>query len=311
MNGDDLFPIGELARRTGLTVKAIRFYSDSGIVTPAARSQAGYRLYDMDAVARLALVRTLRELGLDLPTIRRLTDREVSLPRVAAAHAEALDVQIRTLRLRRTLLGAAAERGSTPEELELMHRLATLSGDERRRLAEEFLDAVFDGLENRPALTAVIRSMTPELPEDPTAEQIQAWVELAELLQHTGFRARVRQMATDLAAERAADDTAGVPRVLAEVARSLAEPAMIDGVDPHAPQAEPVISALAANYARVVGRPDGPALRRQLAARLESMDDPDRDRYLHLLAVVNGWPPQGGLAPVLSWTVQALRGPRR
>ncbi|HEY3481313.1 MAG TPA: MerR family transcriptional regulator, partial [Streptomyces sp.] len=136
MNGETLFPIGELARRTGLTVKAIRFYSDSGIVTPAARSRAGYRLYGTDAVARLALVRTLRELGLDLPTVRALMDREISLPGVAAAHAEALEVQIRLLRLRRSLLTEAARRGSTPEELELMHRLATLSDDERRLLAE-------------------------------------------------------------------------------------------------------------------------------------------------------------------------------
>jgi len=34
MNGDTLYSIGELARRTGLTVKTIRFYSDRGIVAP-------------------------------------------------------------------------------------------------------------------------------------------------------------------------------------------------------------------------------------------------------------------------------------
>jgi DNA-binding transcriptional MerR regulator len=72
MGGDTLYSIGDLARRTGLTVKAIRFYSDRGIVLPTDRSPAGYRLYDIDAVARLDLVRTLRELGLDLPTIRKV-----------------------------------------------------------------------------------------------------------------------------------------------------------------------------------------------------------------------------------------------
>ena len=178
----------------------------------------------MDAIARLALVRTLRELGLDLPTIRRVVDREVSLPQVAASHAEALDVQLRTLRLRRSLLAAAAERGSTPEELELMHRLATLSEDERRRLIRDFLGTVFDGLDTHPAFGAVIRSLTPELPEEPTTEQIQAWVELAELFQDSGFRGSMQRMARNLAADRAADATTGVPRVLAAVVRSLAEP---------------------------------------------------------------------------------------
>lgn len=307
MDGDDLFPIGELARRTGLSVKVIRFYSDAGIVTPAGRTASRYRLYGMDAVARLALVRTLRELGLDLPTIRRVVDREVSLPQVAAAHAEALDVQLRTLRLRRSLLTAAAERGSTPEELELMHRLATLSEDERRRLIEDFLGTVFDGLDTHPAFGAVIRSLTPELPEEPTTEQIQAWVELAELFQDAPFRDSMRRMARNLAADRAADATTGVPRVLAAVVRSLAEPALTDGIDPRSPRARPVLDAVAAHYARVVGRPDDPALRGRLAEHLDGMNDPRRDRYLHLLAVVNGWPPQEGLAPVLDWTVRALR----
>ncbi|MEU6106609.1 MerR family transcriptional regulator, partial [Streptomyces flaveolus] len=86
MNGDTLFTIGDLARRTGLTVKTIRFYSDSGIVPPTDRSPAGYRLYDIGALTRLDLVRTLRDLGLDLALIRQVLDREVSVPEVAAAH---------------------------------------------------------------------------------------------------------------------------------------------------------------------------------------------------------------------------------
>lgn len=110
MNGDTRYSIGDLARRTGLTVKAIRFYSDRGIVPPTDRGPTGYRRYGPDAVARLDLVRTLRELGLDLATIRKVVDREVSLPEVAAAHAEALAVQIRTLRLRRAVLTVVAQR---------------------------------------------------------------------------------------------------------------------------------------------------------------------------------------------------------
>jgi len=75
----ELLSIGELARRTGLTVKTVRFYADRGIVPPADRSPAGYRRYHPDAVARLELVRTLRDLGLDLGTIRRGADAPESL----------------------------------------------------------------------------------------------------------------------------------------------------------------------------------------------------------------------------------------
>ena len=66
MDDPRLYSIGELARLTGSSVKTIRFYSDAGLVQPADRTPAGYRRYDDDALARLHLVRTLRDLGLGL-----------------------------------------------------------------------------------------------------------------------------------------------------------------------------------------------------------------------------------------------------
>ncbi|MGW6022079.1 MerR family transcriptional regulator [Streptomyces sp. NPDC055099] len=307
MNGDTLHSIGDLARRTGLSVKTVRFYSDAGIVPPADRSPAGYRLYGTDAVARLDLVRTLRELGLDLPTIRKVVDREVSLPEVAAAHADALEVQIKVLRLRRAVLRAVAKRGSTPEELDLMHKLAKLSEEERNRLIDDFLGTVFDGLDDHPAFAAVARSLTPELPDNPDAEQVEAWVELAELFQDPGFRSTMQGMARDLATDRAPDNLTGLPRILAEAARSQVVPALAAGTDPASPEAEPIVTALAGHYAHILGLPDDTALRRRLVSRLLTMDDPRRDRYLLLLAVINGWPAPESLAPVLDWTIRALR----
>ncbi|MFC4585735.1 MerR family transcriptional regulator [Sphaerisporangium corydalis] len=307
MDGDALYSIGELARRTGLTVKAIRFYSDRGIVPPALRSPAGYRLYGIDAVARLDLVRTLRELGLDLPTIRRVADREISLPEVAAAHAEALAVQIRTLRLRRAVLVAVAERGSTQEEMDLMHKLATLSEDERRRLIGEFLGTAFEGLHGEPGFAGIMRSMTPELPGDPAAEQVEAWVELAELSQDPGFRAVVRRMAGYLAADRAQGGATGPGRDATAIVRDHAGPALAAGAGPASPQADPVVAAVTAQYARVSGRADDEDLRSRLLTLLETANDPRRERYLRLLAVVNGWPAPETVAPVLDWFAQALR----
>ncbi|MEV0196546.1 MerR family transcriptional regulator [Nonomuraea sp. NPDC050691] len=320
MEGDALYSIGDLARRTGLTVKAIRFYSDQGIVPPIGRTPAGYRLYGVDAVARLDLVRTLRELGLDLPTVRRVVDREVALPEVAAAHAEALAVQIRTLRLRRAVLTAVARRGSTPEEMELMNTLARLSEDERRRLVGDFLDAAFGGLDETDGtgtpmgtFAGIRRSMTPELPDDPEPEQVEAWVELAQLSRDPGFRAVLRRVAD----EHAAGTVPGaVPRPDAvAVVRQEVGPAVAAGVDPASDEAEAVVAAVMARYAQVVGPsseagspPVGNAgLRRRLLGHLEAVNDPRRERYLRLLAVVNGWPPPESLTPVLDWTVRALR----
>jgi DNA-binding transcriptional MerR regulator len=306
MDGDRLYSIGDLARRTGLAVRTIRFYSDCGIVAPTDRSPAGYRRYDAGAVARLDLVRTLRELEVDLPTIRKVLNRELSLPAVAAAHAEALDAQIRILRLRRAVLTAVAKRGSTPEEMEHMHKLARLSEDERHRLTGDFLDAVFGGMGTEPSFTGIRHSMTPELPDAPEAEQVQAWAELAELSQDPDFRASMRRMATDEAAERGRGNTPVLRRGLIAVVRDQASAALAAHIEPASPQAAPAVAALTAHYAHVLGRPDDAGLRRQLLARLEAANDPRRERYLTLLAVINGWPAPESLTPVLDWSIQAL-----
>ncbi len=306
MNGHTLYSIGELSRRTGATVKTIRFYSDRGIVSPADRSPAGYRLYDDDAVARLDLVRTLRDLGLDLAAIRKVMDRELALPEVAAAHAEALDVQIRILRLRRAVLTAVAERGATPEETTLMHKLAKLSQAERQLLVDDFLDAAFSGVGADPAFAGIMRSMTPELPDNPDAEQVRAWVELAELSQDPEFRARMRHMAEEQAAERALGDQPGLCRDLVATVRDQIAPALAAGIEPDSPRADPIVSVLMTRCCPHDG-PDDAEPRRHLLARLESMNDPRRERYFQLLAVINAWPAPESLQSVLDWTIHALR----
>ncbi len=307
MDGTTLYPIGELARRTGLTVKAIRFYSDRGIVTPADRSPAGYRLYGVDAIARLELVRTLRELGVDLSTVRKVVQRELSLAEVARAHAEALAVQIRTLRLRRAVLTAVAERNPTPEEMDLMHQLAQLSERERRRLIDDFLDATFRGVGDIDSdLSAISRTMTPELPDNPSTEQVRAWVELAELSQDPEFRAVVRRLAEDQAAEREAGTTGPRPD-LGSLVRAEVAPALEAGIDPASPKADAVVTTLTAHYARLLGEPDDARLRHRLLARLEASNDPRRERYFTLLAVINDWSAPESLTAVLDWSIPAVR----
>ncbi|MEU9500125.1 MerR family transcriptional regulator [Streptomyces sp. NPDC048196] len=324
---EGLYSIGELARRTGLTVKTIRFYSDRGIVAPTDRSPAGYRRYDATAVARLELVRTLRDLGLDLATVRKVMEREVSLPEVAATHAEALSVQIRVLRLRHAVLTAVAERGSTPEETDSMHKLSQLTEEQRRELIDDFLNALFGDIDAPPhrgieteiaaagtEFTAIVRSMTPALPDEPHAEQVRAWVELAELALDTDFRATVRRMVEEYAAEQPGAGAGPTPDLVA-VVRAYVGPALAAGIDPAAPEADPTVAALTAHYATVPGRldipgdtPEGiPEVHRRLLHRLESMNDPRRDRYFQLLATINGWPAPEPTAPVLDWAVRALR----
>ena len=193
----ELFTIGQLARRTGVPARTIRFWSDAGLVPPTARSGSGYRLYDADAVARLDLVRTLRELGLGLDVVQAVLARACTVAEVAAAHVTVLDAQIRTLRLRRAVLSTVARGGHTIEETLVMHKLARLSAQERQQIIDDFVDDVFQGTgPDAPAagIARGMRQLPADLPDDPAPEQVNAWVELAELVASEDFRQRARSM---------------------------------------------------------------------------------------------------------------------
>ncbi|WP_030674279.1 MerR family transcriptional regulator [Streptomyces sp. NRRL B-1347] len=306
MHSDTFYSIGELARRTGLTVKTIRFYSDKGIVPPTCRSSLGYRQYGPAALARLLLVRTLRELGLDLATVRKVLEREESLPEVAEAYADALDVQIRSLHLRRAVLRAIARRGHTPMEMELMHRIATLSRAEQHRLVADFVDAVFADGEPNPEFATLMRSVMPELPDDPTPDQVGAWVELAELCQSTEFRSAVRRVAEDQAREPSRDTVSALHGRLNQAIRERIEEAATSGVLPASVSAAPLADSLSDLYAYAFESAGGGDLRRWLLARLHLTTDPHVERYWQLLATVNGWPASPTLAPVYTWFITAL-----
>ena len=302
-----LLSIGELASRTGLPVRTIRFYSDSGVLPPADRTGAGYRLYGPDALARLGLVRTLRDLGIDLATIRRVLEREVSVPDVAAAHAAALDAQIRVLRIQRGVLRAVAQRGSDPEEMQRMHRMAQLSDEERRRIVADFLDQAFEGLDIEPGFAARMRSAQPELPDDPTPEQVDAWIELAELVQDEGFRARVRRMSEQHAAARAAGEPGGPDmQAAAALVAEKGEGARAAGIEPASPEAAQIVDEIVPAFAGPDDDPADPAWRAELAGRLAAGTDARAERYWQLLAIVNGWPPVPARVPAWEWLIAAL-----
>lgn len=64
--------IGEVARRTGLTPRAIRLYESAGIIPKLPRRDSGYRRFDEQDVRTLTLVRTARTLGFDLDAVGKL-----------------------------------------------------------------------------------------------------------------------------------------------------------------------------------------------------------------------------------------------
>ena len=64
-----MLKVGELARRTGLTVRTLHHYDSIGLLSPSARSDSGYRLYQRDDIARLHQIQALRRFGMSLADI--------------------------------------------------------------------------------------------------------------------------------------------------------------------------------------------------------------------------------------------------
>jgi DNA-binding transcriptional MerR regulator len=304
-DGGPLLTIGQLGKRMGLAVRTIRYWSDIGAVPPAGRSPGGHRLYDAESVARLELVRTLRELGLGLDEVRRVLEREVTLADVAAAHVAALDARIRSLRLTRAVLSVVASRNPGTQEMTLMNNLARLSAAERRQIIDDFVAEVFDGLDADPKLRSKLQLTAPELPDEPTAEQVAAWMELAELVQDPGFRHRMRKMAEYHTSGSVMGGPAREPGDYAPFMRNFTQkvartvgPLRERGVAPDSPEAALVVGKLLEGA--------DPAQRAYVRERMRAGLDSQADRYHELLAVINGTQSRPSLAADLKWLLAAV-----
>jgi DNA-binding transcriptional MerR regulator len=295
----ELFSIGQLARSTGLPVRTVRFWSDLGLVPPAGRTTGNYRMFDAEAAARLDLVRTLRELGIDLDTVEQVLREQITVADVAKAHVRALDAEIRTLRLRRAVLSSVAQRGSTTEEMKLMHELAKLSAQERQRIIDEFVDEAFAGVEPNPEAAHIpqgMRIMPAELPDDPSPEQVDAWIELAELVADPSFKARVREMAVAGARGSQQPPPSTDPAAVIEHAGR----AQAAGVDPASPEGQEILH-------RLIPADMTADARRELADTLALFSDRRVERYWALLGKINGWPERPPGVPAFEWVIDALR----
>lgn len=67
-----LLQIGQVAERTGLSLRTIRFYEENGLVRPTTRSDGGFRLYSDDDVARLEVIKRMKPLGFTLDEMQEL-----------------------------------------------------------------------------------------------------------------------------------------------------------------------------------------------------------------------------------------------
>ena len=326
---NELYPIGDVARRTGLNVSAIRFYADEGIVPPTGLTEGGYRLYDVTAIARLEFVRTLRDLGVGLEEIRRVLAQCTDLHDLAVAHLRVVESSLRQFQARRAVLRTVVRQPATAEQLSLMHKLVAMSDEDRDRLIREFWDFVTAGLDVHPSYIERLHSARPHLPEDPSTEQLEAWIELAEVTRDEEIRKALREFyhrafgneRGRLMASPEMTAHAERQQALAAEARAAYE-AGVPAESPHARDiAERVAAARGETLTAMTGRPDPERVRRGMIEpdpdsgerRYRPQESPGLQllvRYHKLVATINGTAKRGPdrSAALREWMAAALRG---
>jgi DNA-binding transcriptional MerR regulator len=169
-----LLKVGELARRTGLTVRTLHHYDSIGLLHPTGRSDSGYRLYSRDDVARLHGIQTLRRMGLSLADVAQLLDGgAVTLPVILERQIGALDQEIaqsQALRERLTAMQSILAGGGQPEIDDWLVSLSMMNTFEQYFSAGE-LKLVFERWKRcksewPPLLQAVREAMERGVPPD-------------------------------------------------------------------------------------------------------------------------------------------------
>lgn len=281
-----LMPIGELARQADVPVKTLRYWSDIGIVPPARRTDAGYRMYGDRERLRLEVVKALRDVGFGVEEISGMVLDHEDLRGALRMHLRAVRSRQRALRRLGVVLQAALDRDEAPvAHLARLEVLARVSAEEHDATLDEPVDADAAVPRWEPTL--------PDLPEQPTPAQRDAWLELAALL------ADPTAVAHD-----GGDDGDGQGPDVTGLLHDVME-ARGAGVAPDDPRADLLVERLLDAYADALGAGDD--LPRRLLDHVTGTDDLRSRRYWKLVARVRGWPDQSPQALAMDWLVTALQ----
>jgi DNA-binding transcriptional MerR regulator len=296
--------IGEVAKQTGVPVKTLRFYADEGIVPPSGRSRSGYRLYSDADVARLELVRTLRAAGLSLKAIRAVLARDMTLAQALRLRLGAVEAHIASLRQIAAALRATLHREPDDQDLRRLTMVTRLSHEERKALIARFYQKVAEGIPaDKPEMREKLESSLPRLPDDPTPDQLDAWVELTELIADPTFAESLNANAKEVW-QRGLD----VDRLQAVNARAVAAAASAraTGAPPDSAAATTVVDDYLAGLAGLASRDArDPAFRAGVRQRF-ARQDPRTSRYWQLVTILNSAHPMAAHIEDWRWIVQAL-----
>jgi hypothetical protein len=189
-----------------------------------------------------------------------------------------------------------------------MAAFAQASAEESRRIMEEFLDSVFADHEDNP-FAARMRSSLPVLADQPSDAQIDAWIELATLVQDSEFRARIHEMIIEGERQRADAGITETDEATQRAGQAIVDragTAVSDGVATDSAEALQIVNEVVPLFAAAANRQDGAEYRRELAQQLAKFSDRRVERYWQLIGIIHGRPVQPSLMRAYEWFMAAL-----
>jgi DNA-binding transcriptional MerR regulator len=297
----ETYTIGEISELSGVSVRRIRFYSDKGLLPPMARTSKGYRVYSEADLARLDLIRALREAGVSMEAIRKILSRRLTLTEVLQMRLGTLEAEIASgQRIAAVLRATLRAAEPTESDLRRLWTMTTLSKAQLREMIESFVDKVADGFRLDDAWKAqMMDASTPELPDEPTPEQIDAWNEIIEMITDKSFIAAIRSEMASM--WNGAFDLSAYADVSNEVL-AKARGAIANGDQPTSATAVGIAQEWLGNLARVMKRnPDGAFIEWARIHRARSL------RYQELMATLRGADGKGTTAREWLWIHEAMK----
>ena len=142
-----LLKVGELARRSGITVRTLHYYDNIGLLIPSARSDSGYRLYNRADIARLHHIQALRRMGVTLAEVGAILERsDLALPTVLERQIAMLNqqlAQITALRARLQTMQLQLTAGDDPELNDWLTTLELMTMYDKYFTADELAQLPF------------------------------------------------------------------------------------------------------------------------------------------------------------------------
>lgn len=300
------YSIGEAARLSGVSVRNIRFYSDQSLLPPAGRTASGYRVFTDADLVRLDLIRCLRDAGVGLEIVREVLSRELSLTEALTLRLETLEAEIAAQRrVASTLRAALRSPQLTEADLRRFLTMTQLSRSERRDVVERFFERVSDGINiDRTWVRQMIETTVPELPDEPTPEQCDAWIELSAILNDPSFIANMRANASDVWDRDAFDMKAC--QAASDAIVQEARRAIDDGLQPTSDAGNAIARKWLETSARLMGRQPDLDFRTWLRAKY-AQHDARAARYWELVATMRGQRPDASPNQEWAWIVDAMR----